>query len=70
MIDERYLSDQEIEDFERDLSKPNNVSIKDAINYAIDVIYKLNDELKTPYENPFESLQDLEKELFLRKFQE
>ncbi len=51
---------------DEDVSK--NVSIKDAINYAVDVIYELNSRLETPYENPFHVIDDLPKELFLQKF--
>ena len=62
------------DEFDRqELSKENStnkVSIKDAINYAIDVIYELNDRAKEPLENPFNIIDDLPKELFLRKFQE
>lgn len=48
----------------------NNVSFKDAIQYAIDVIYALNDRLEEPLENPFTIIDDLPKELFLRKFED
>lgn len=55
-----------MEEFEKDYLK--EVSIKDAINYAIEVIYDLNDRLDKPFENPFEVKPDLDKENFLWAF--
>ena len=48
----------------------NKVSFKDGIQYAIDVIYALNDLLEEPLENPFSIIYDLPKELFLRTFED
>ena len=45
-------------------------SLKEAINYAIDLIYKLNSELEKPYENPFYAIQNMEAELTLLKFRD
>lgn len=43
-------------------------SIKDAINYAVELIYELNSRLEKPLDNPFELLDDLEKENILWTF--
>lgn len=50
--------------------KKQEVSIKDAINYAIDLIYALNERNPKPLDNPFELISDLPKELFLLKFRD
>lgn len=46
------------------------VGVKSAINYAIRLIYALNEKLPEPLDNPFELIDDLQNELFLLKFKD
>lgn len=50
--------------------KVNKPSIKNAINYAIDLIYALNSQLPEPHKNPFEVIDNLECENTLLTFRD
>jgi hypothetical protein len=51
-----------------DRDESPKASLKDAFNYAYELIYKLNDELEKPYDNPFEALDNLPCEMTILTF--